>query len=156
MAQGSGSLEATARAHARRKRDEMRYYVKGLSGEKGPYELEEIRESVRLGRLGRDTLLRPEDGTSTVVVQELVPRDGTEADPRAVYAPPDESPDSVRVDQGSFASGFLFGFFCGCIALIWTLSSNSVGSETGRGVRAGFIAGLVIGVVGQLLRVLMQ
>jgi hypothetical protein len=138
----------------------MRYFVKTLSGEKGPYEVAEIAESLRAGRLKKDTLLRPEDGTTTVSIESVVPRDGTlsVSDDRArrrgrqpgdVYAPPDEEEDfrGGVVDKGNFGNGFIFGFFCGCIALIWSMASKDMGEETKRGVRQGFVVGLVVGLV---------
>lgn len=145
----------------------MRYYVKTLSGEKGPYELDEIRESLLAGRLAEDALLRPEDSTRTVSIAEVVPRGGTSAAAigesgrrrrRAegdVYAPPDETedaPDSYVVrDPGSFGTGFVLGFFCGCFALVWALVSRNARPETKRGIFVGFGVGFAIGAV---LRVL--
>lgn len=133
----------------------MRYYVKTLSGEKGPYEVAEIADSLRAGRIKKDTLLRPEDSTTTVSAESVVPRDGTaltsgEAKWRGagdVYAPPDNDGDQGVVDRGNFGNGFVFGFFCGCIALIWSYVSKDMGEETRRGVRMGFVVGLVVGLV---------
>lgn len=143
----------------------MRYFVKTLSGEKGPYEVAEIAESLRAGRLAKDSLLRPEDGTTTVSVESVVPRDGTPATadpgprrrrraaPGDVYAPPDddEHDDGAVRDRGNFGTGFVFGFFCGCIALVASYVSKDMGEETRRGVRMGFVVGLVIGFLMRLI-----
>jgi hypothetical protein len=146
----------------------MRYFVKTLGGEKGPYDLAEIAESLRAGRLKKDALLRPEDGTTTVSVEDVVPRDGTmpASDPSArrrrrapgdVYAPPeDDGDDGAIVDRGNYGNGFIFGFFCGCVALIWSLLSKDMGAETRRGVRQGFIVGLVVGVVMRVIGFLLS
>ena len=145
----------------------MRYFVKTLGGEKGPYEPSEIAESLRAGRLKKDTLLRPEDSTTTVSAESVVPREGTvaasdsprrrrRAGPGDVYAPPDDIEEEVEAvrDRGNFGNGFAFGFFCGCIALIVSYVSKDMGSETKRGVRIGFAVSFAIGAVVRIIAAL--
>jgi hypothetical protein len=155
----------------------MRYYVTTPQGEKGPYEEEHVREWLRAGTMPNDASVRREDEAmgrpaSIVFPGETAPggfgpaqppfgaSPGGYAPPQAnVYAPPVTSAggdDWVRVNTGSFGQGFVFGFFCGCIALIWSFVSSDMGTETKRGVRVGFAVGFAIGMVFRLIALASQ
>ena len=59
-----------------------------------------------------------------------------------VYAPPAAMSDEggwVHVQSGSFWGGFVSGFFCGCWAFAYSHMASSMGSETKRGIRMGFL-----------------
>jgi hypothetical protein len=75
-----------------------------------------------------------------------------------VYAPPSvisESNDRIHpefIDPGSFGSGFVFGLFCGCLAFLYSLWSDSMGSETKRGVKVGFAIHFVLGLIFRIIK----
>lgn len=142
----------------------MRYYVTTPEGEKGPYEEKHVRSWLRDGTMPRDSLVRAEDQTTGTPARHVFP-DEVPA-PRVadenpwptpapnMYAPPaySSSPsDFLPMNQGSFASGFALGFFCGCFALIASYTMDSMGSETKRGVRTGFAVGMALGLLGRLI-----
>lgn len=140
----------------------MRYYIETPSGRKGPYDLEQIRESLNAGRLSNDTEVRAEDGGPLLTVLDVLSgrterrepvRDRNAPQPELnpfappMGAPPPISEYPVYQDQGSFGTGFVLGMFCGCIALIWSLASRNAKPETKRGVLVGFAVGVVLGMI---------
>jgi hypothetical protein len=144
----------------------MRYYVTAPSGEQGPYEEEHIRGWLAAGTMPANALVRAEHEAISVIASSVFPDEVAAAPPMPPTraAPPVTGPsvfdspiadggsnDWVHMNQGSFASGFVFGFFCGCIALLVSYTSSSMGSETKRGVRVGFAVGLAIGMLLRLL-----
>jgi hypothetical protein len=139
----------------------MRYYVTTAQGEQGPYDESHIRGWLREGTMPRDALVRAEGETTgspaTTVFPGEAPAPAPLRDnpwPNNPYAPPadNSSPtDWVHVNQGNFASGFVFGFFCGCIALICSYTMDSMGTETKRGVRMGFVVAFAIGMLGRIM-----
>ncbi|MEP7124405.1 MAG: hypothetical protein ABJE95_25985, partial [Byssovorax sp.] len=139
----------------------MRYYVTAPQGETGPFEESHIRGWLREGTMPRDAMVRAEDQTSGTPARNVFPEEVPS--PRVVdenpwptpapnmYAPPTYSggsSDYLPMNQGNFASGFVFGFFCGCIALICSYTMDSMGFETKRGIRIGFAVGMAIGILG--------
>lgn len=146
----------------------MRYYVSAPDGEKGPYEEQQVREWLRAGTMPRDALVRGENEPMGRPAHLVFPDGGAGgsafgppggmafgAAPN-VYAPPTAqggSNDWVQPNVGSFGQGFVFGFFCGCIALIWSYVSKDMGSETKRGVRIGFAVSFVIGLIFRLIAI---
>jgi hypothetical protein len=140
----------------------MRYYLTTPNGEKGPYEEEQVREWLRAGTMPRDAPTRAEHETTTAPAEVVFPGVAPPPAPRPpapapvnVYAPPVDvgvaPSDWVQANQGNFAQGFIFGFCCGCIALIVSYTSSSMGSETKRGVRYGFAAGFAFGMVVRII-----
>lgn len=143
----------------------MRYYVSAPDGEKGPYEENNIREWLRAGTMPKDALVRAENEPmgrpASMVFPDAAGGGGFGPPPGGafgaapnMYAPPvaaGGSHDWVQANPGNFGLGFVFGFFCGCIALIVSYVSKDMGSETKRGVRTGFIVGVVIGALSNLI-----
>lgn len=78
---------------------------------------------------------------------------GAGAPPANIYAPPVETGGDgwVTMNQGNFWQGFALGFFCGCIGLIISYASSSMGSETKRGVRIGFAVQFAVGMLFRLM-----
>ena len=112
----------------------------------------------------RDALTRAENETTSAPASTVFPGEAPAAPYGAPpapapafnpYAPPVDdgggSTDWIPMNQGSFGTGFAFGFFCGCIALIVSYTSSSMGSETKRGVRYGFVTGMAIGILVRVL-----
>ena len=144
----------------------MRYYVTTPEGEKGPYEESHIRGWLREGTMPRDSLVRAEDQTTGTPARHVFPDEVPAPAPAApksnenpwpavnMYAPPADTSSNggwVHVNQGNFASGFVFGFFCGCIALICSYTMDSMGTETKRGVRTGFAVGMAVGFLSRII-----
>lgn len=158
----------------------MRYFVTTPDGEKGPYEEDHVRDWLRTGTMPSDASVRAENESvgrpATAVFPGVAgaappanfgapqppigaspggfggPGQGYGPNPN-IYAPPVASggEEWVQANTGNFGQGFVFGFFCGCIALIWSYVSKDMGSETKRGVRVGFAVGFAIGMVFRLL-----
>ncbi len=138
----------------------MRFYVTTSQGEKGPYEEVHVRGWLREGTMPRDALVRREDEATGAPATSVFPGEAPAPKPAEnpwqenVYAPPlaTGGSDWVHVHQGSFGTGFAFGFFCGCIALIASyMDSTNMGSETKRGVRTGFAVGMAIGILTRVI-----
>ena len=151
----------------------MRYFVTAPGGEKGPYEDHHIREWLRAGTMPRDALVRAEEDATGQPAHVVFPDDVAAAPPPAAapfgpptggvtpfgaspnfYAPPvafDGANEWIGNNPGNLGLGFVFGFFCGCIALIVSYVSKDMGSETKRGVRIGFVTGAVIGIAIRLI-----
>jgi hypothetical protein len=154
-----------------------RYYVVRAGGsEKGPYTLAQLAASELEGVLGQATQVRAEGEEQArpldevlgkgLVVEQKAPR---RADPprrkegRArgavdmdnVYAPPgdDDPVESERPalpgDEGNYWLGFALGFIGGCIALILTSNAKP---KTRQGVITGFLVGLGVGILAQILQ----
>jgi hypothetical protein len=147
----------------------MRYYLTTPNGEKGPYEEIHILEWLRTGAMPTDALVRREDEATGRPASVVFPGEAPSA-PAAfgapqppfgaspgsyggsqpnMYAPPVTTggSDWVHTNSGNFGQGFVFGFFCGCIALIWSYASRDMGSETKRGIRTGFVVAFAIGTI---------
>lgn len=143
----------------------MRYYVTTPQGEQGPYEETHVRGWLRAGTMPRDALVRAEGETIGLPATDVFPGEAPAPAPlrdnpwpNNPYAPPADTgtSDWVGANQGNFASGFVFGFFCGCIALICSYTMDSMGSETKRGVRTGFAVGMAIGLLGRMIVAMSQ
>lgn len=134
---------------------EVRYFTQGDAGEKGPYELEMLRESVRAGRLSRDAMVRPEHGDEARPLSEILatprrparrPRRRRRAERgagvRAEAAPNDAT-------GGSYLLGFLAGAVGGVILILLVL--RRARPQTRKGLLWGFALQVLVLVLGNLL-----
>ena len=127
----------------------MRYFIRTETGEKGPYELELIRESIRAGRLSFDAQVRPEDEDAWKPLSEVL-RSGrrTVGGPMQEAAGPGQlrrdvsEPNASSTDRGSFLLGFIAGLLGGCVVLALVLRRGK--PDTRAGVLGGFGAQVVI------------
>jgi hypothetical protein len=135
-------------------REHRRWFTKMSSGEKGPFDAQALRESLKAGYIKRGTLVRAEDETDWQplgdvqdIVRGVAPSPSGIAKPGFAVSDP-LTPDGTNVlIYGALACTItFFGLLFGIAGIVAARAQNPPGKYT----RAGYILSIV-GVVIQLL-----
>jgi hypothetical protein len=116
--------------------------------EKGPFDEDILRRSLKSGKLKSTTLVRAEDETTWRPIGDvaaLLPKA-----PAAFRSELDPRRDLVSPDVGSFGLGFAAGLFGGCIGAL-VVMGVAKGSSTKQGALVGAIVQLFVVTVLRIL-----